>query len=95
MKVTQSFVGDLICRPQSGSGNIHHDSPRNNFLNNDLSTGRPLLMKAECCPAGTIRDEHRGPEYLVPNGANPSEIWYEQRFMYKYFKRRSYYEDNL
>jgi len=70
----------------AGSDNIHHASPRNNFLNHDLSSGRCPVMGVEKLPCTGIHDG-RGASGISGSQGDRShyrKTWCDQMFMNKY-----------
>jgi len=55
----------------AGSDNIHHASPRNNFLNHDLSSGRCPVMGVEKLPCTGIPMDVALPVYPDRKGIDP------------------------
>jgi hypothetical protein len=70
----------------AGSGNIHHASPRNNFLNHDLSSGRCPVMGVLKLPCTGINDGRGDPgiSRLQGDRSRYRKTWCDQMFMNKY-----------
>jgi hypothetical protein len=86
MNANRLCVRDSKCRPQSGSDNIHHASPRNNFLNHDLFAGRPLVTGSVKLPSNRIDDVRCIPRISVSqwDKSHHWKTWCNERFMNKY-----------